>query len=67
MAVTFLGNSTSIQELFRRVSDHFTAMFKRKVFLHWYIHEGMDEMEVSTWRLDRAITRTNWYPSVHRG
>jgi tubulin beta len=43
MAVTFLGNSTAIQELFKRVSDHFTAMFKRKAFLHWC----MDEMKVS--------------------
>jgi tubulin beta len=48
MAVNFLGNSTAIQELFRRVSDHSTAIFKRKVFLHWYTQEGMDEMEVST-------------------
>ena len=46
MAVTFLGNSTAIQELFKRVSDQFTAMFKRKAFLHWYTQEGMDEMEV---------------------
>jgi tubulin beta len=45
MAVTFLGNSTAIQELFRRVSEQFTAMFK-KVFLHWYTQEGMDEMKV---------------------
>ena len=34
MAVTFLGNSIAIQELFKHVSDHFTAMFKRKAFLH---------------------------------
>ena len=46
MAVTFIGNSTAIQELFKRVSDQFTAMFKRKAFLHWYTQEGMDEMEV---------------------
>ena len=45
MAVTFLGNSTAIQELFKRVSDQFTAMFRRKAFLHWYTGEGMDEME----------------------
>jgi tubulin beta len=45
MAVTFLGNTTAIQELFKRVSDQFTAMFKRKAFLHWYTQEGMDEME----------------------
>ncbi|KAH8977271.1 Tubulin/FtsZ [Lactarius hatsudake] len=34
MAVTFLGNSTAVQELFRRVSEQFTAMFKRKAFWH---------------------------------
>ena len=45
MAVTFLGNSTAIQELFKRVSDQFTAMFRRKAFLNWYTQEGMDEME----------------------
>merc|ERR1711935_68522 len=45
MAVTFLGNSTAIQEMFKRVSEQFTAMFRRKAFLHWYTGEGMDEME----------------------
>ena len=33
------------KELFKRVSDQFTAMFRRKAFLHWYTGEGMDEME----------------------
>ncbi|EDO17234.1 hypothetical protein Kpol_1035p48 [Vanderwaltozyma polyspora DSM 70294] len=47
MAATFIGNSTSIQELFKRVGDQFSAMFKRKAFLHWYTSEGMDEMEFS--------------------
>jgi tubulin beta len=31
--------------MFRRVSEQFTAMFRRKAFLHWYTGEGMDEME----------------------
>jgi tubulin beta len=31
--------------MFRRVSEQFTVMFKRKAFLHWYTAEGMDEME----------------------
>lgn len=44
MSVTFIGNSTAVQELFKRVSDQFTAMFKRKAFLHWYTGEGMDEV-----------------------
>ncbi|KAJ6871275.1 hypothetical protein NC652_036823 [Populus alba x Populus x berolinensis] len=45
MASTFIRNSTSIQEMFCRVSEQFIAMFKRKAFLHWYTGEGMDEME----------------------
>ncbi|KAF8900543.1 Tubulin/FtsZ, partial [Mucidula mucida] len=45
MSVTFLGNSTAIQELFKCVGDQFSLMFKRKAFLHWYTEEGMDEME----------------------
>ena len=45
MSTTFVGNSTAIQEMFKRVSEQFTAMFRRKAFLHWYTGEGMDEME----------------------
>jgi len=37
MAATFIGNSTAIQELFKRVSEQFRAMFRRKAFLHWYV------------------------------
>jgi tubulin beta len=36
MSATFVGNSTAIQEMFKRVSEQFTAMFRRKAFLHWY-------------------------------
>ena len=45
MSATFIGNSTAIQEMFKRVADQFAAMFRRKAFLHWYIGEGMDVME----------------------
>jgi len=45
MSATFIGNSTAIQDLFKRISGQFSAMFKRKAFLHWYTGEGMDEME----------------------
>jgi len=45
MAVAFAGNSTAIQEMFKRVAEYFAAMFRRKAFLHWYTGEGMDEME----------------------
>jgi tubulin beta len=45
MSATFVGNSTAIQDVFKRVSEQFTAMFKRKAYVHWYTGEGMDEME----------------------
>lgn len=45
MSATFIGNTTSIQEIFKRLSEQFIAMFKRKAFLHWYYGEGMDELE----------------------
>ena len=31
--------------MFKRVAEYFTAMFRRKAFLHWYTGEGMDKME----------------------
>merc|ERR1711937_685231 len=45
MSATFIGNSTAVPEMFKRVSEQFTVMFRRKAFLHWYTGEGMDEME----------------------
>ncbi|KAH8045383.1 hypothetical protein JL722_14280 [Aureococcus anophagefferens] len=36
MSTTFIGNSTAIQETWKRVAEQFTAMFRRKAFLHWY-------------------------------
>ena len=44
-SATFLYNSTSIQEAFKRFTDQFTAMFRKRAFLHWYTGEGMDPME----------------------
>lgn len=41
MSATFVGNTTAVQEMFKRVSEQFTAMFRRKAFLHWYTGEGM--------------------------
>ncbi|KAJ3515924.1 hypothetical protein NLJ89_g1452 [Agrocybe chaxingu] len=46
-SATALSNSTAIQELFTRTLESFSAMFKRKAFLHWYTGEGMDIMEFS--------------------
>ena len=45
MAATFIGNSTAIQEMLKRISEQFTALLRKKAFLHTYTVEGMDEMD----------------------
>jgi len=45
MSATFIGNSTAIQDVFKRVGSQFSKMFKRKAYVHWYTNEGMEEME----------------------
>ncbi|CAI0424763.1 unnamed protein product, partial [Linum tenue] len=59
MSSTFMGNSTRIQEMFRRVSEQFMVMFRRKAFLHWYTSEGMDEMEFTSRRRKEGNSRNN--------
>ena len=44
---TYLANSTALQQIFKTIGEHFSAMFKRKAFLHWYTREGMEEMELA--------------------
>lgn len=45
MSATFVGNTTAIQEVFKRIANQFASMFRRKAFLHWYTGEGMDETD----------------------
>lgn len=45
MSATFMGNSTAIQAVFGRIQSAYSAMYKRKAFIHWYTGEGMEESE----------------------
>ncbi|KAA6401399.1 MAG: putative tubulin beta-2C chain [Streblomastix strix] len=44
-STTFISNSTAIQDVFKRFSQQFNTLFKRKAFLHWYTGEGMEQEE----------------------
>ena len=44
---TVIANSTAISDLLYRISGRFSALFKRKAFVHNYVSEGLDEMEFS--------------------
>jgi len=39
------SNSTTIQEIFKRILERYTQIYRRKAFLHWFTSEGMDEIE----------------------
>lgn len=45
VSATSISNNTAIQEPFKRVGEQFEHLFRRKAFLHWYLQEGMDELE----------------------
>jgi len=45
LAATFVGNSTAVKDVFKRISEQFTRMFKKRAYLHWFTREGMDELE----------------------
>merc|ERR1712139_502783 len=45
ISATFVTNTTALKAMFQRLASHFSALYKRKAFLHWYKGEGMDEME----------------------
>ena len=43
--MVFVGNTTALYQLFKATAEQFTDLFRRKAFLHYYIDEGMDEMQ----------------------
>lgn len=44
-SATFIVNTTSIQEIFKKILEKYRKMQDRKAFLHWYLGEGMEEEE----------------------
>jgi tubulin beta len=49
MSTCFLGNSTAIQEMWKRVSEQFAAMFRRKAFLYTFLHWYTPAKEWTRW------------------
>ncbi|XP_078282477.1 tubulin beta-4B chain-like isoform X5 [Rhinoraja longicauda] len=61
-----LTHSLAIQELFKRIGEQFSAMFRRKAFLHWYTGEGMDDSEFTDAEADMLdlIAEYQYYQEV---
>ncbi|KAG7213261.1 hypothetical protein KM043_002561 [Ampulex compressa] len=47
MSATLISNTTAIQEVFKKITNMFDGMFRKKAYLHWYTAEGMEESEFS--------------------
>ena len=43
--VSLVGNHSSVQCVWERVSEQYDNLYRRKAFLAWYMGSGMDEME----------------------
>jgi tubulin alpha len=47
-----LSNTTAIADPWRRLMEKFDLMYFRKAFVHWYVGEGMEDVEFSEARAD---------------
>lgn len=53
-AVCMAGNTTAISEVWARLNYKFDLMFAKRAYVHWYLGEGMEEMEFAEARTDMA-------------
>ena len=73
MATTFIGNSTAIQEVFKRIQEQFSVMFHRKAFLHWFTEEGnriilLPSYKKLNWNsFSRRFNFRHGWNGIHRG
>jgi tubulin alpha len=41
-----LSNNTRVVEEFRHLNESFDRLITKRAFVHWFVSEGMDEMEL---------------------
>jgi tubulin beta len=46
-SAVMLWNTTAIKHVFERISEKFYSLYKKKAFVHQYVNEGVDEMELA--------------------
>jgi tubulin alpha len=51
-AVCKLANNTAIARVFAQLGHKFDLMYAKRAFVHWYVHQGMEEGELSVARND---------------